>query len=124
MNPRRDSTYRDTRHLSAFSVTLYGARPILLSSNLRDDNATMTCDLSNPDLYDAKGQLVLEHDRLHLRRSRFLWNAACFERLSICNFDDRPHRVVLGIGFSVDFADLFEVRGTRRSDGVRCSRQN
>src|ERR1700760_4769706 len=33
--------YRDTRHLSAFSVTLYGARPILLSSNLRDDNASM-----------------------------------------------------------------------------------
>jgi glycogen debranching enzyme len=106
--------YRDTRHLSAFSVTLYGARPILLSSNLRDDNATMTCDLSNPDLYDAEGQLLLEHDRLHLRRSRFLWNAACFERLSICNFDDRAHRVVLGIRFSVDFADLFEVRGTRR----------
>jgi glycogen debranching enzyme len=106
--------YRDTRHLSGFSVTLYGARPILLSSNLRDDNATMTCDLSNPDLHDAEGELLLEHDRLHLRRTRFLWNAACFERLSICNFDDRPHRIVLGIRFSVDFADLFEVRGTRR----------
>jgi hypothetical protein len=106
--------YRDTRHLSAFSITLYAARPILLSSNLRDDNATVTCDLSNPDLYDGEGQLRLEHDRLHLRRSRFLWNAACFERLNICNFDDRPHRIVLGISFSVDFADLFEVRGARR----------
>ena len=73
--------YRDTRHLSAFSVTLYGARPILLSSNLRDDNATMTCDLSNPDLYDGEGQLRLEHDRLHLRRSRFLWNARLFRAL-------------------------------------------
>ncbi len=106
--------YRDTRHLSTFAVTLYGARPILLSSNLRDDNATMTCDLSNPAIYDAEGQLRLEHDRLHLRRSRFLWNAACFERLSICNFDDRPHRILLGISFSADFADLFEVRGSRR----------
>jgi glycogen debranching enzyme len=106
--------YKDTRHLSALSVTLYGARPILLSSTLRDDNASMTCDLSNPDLRDAEGLFRLEHDRLHLRRSRFLWNAACFERLSICNFDDRPHRIVLGINFSADFADLFEVRGARR----------
>ena len=111
--------YRDTRHLSAFSVTLYGARPILLSSNLRDDNATMTCDLSNPDLYDGEGHLRLEHDRLHLRRSRFLWNAACFERLSICNFDDRPHRIVLGINFSADFADLLRSAGRVESDAVQ-----
>jgi glycogen debranching enzyme len=106
--------YEDTRHLSALSVTLYGARPILLSSSLRDDNATMTCDLSNPDLYDVEGHLRLDHDRIHVRRSRFLWDAACFERLSICSFDDRPHRIVLGINFAADFADLFEVRGTRR----------
>jgi len=106
--------YEDTRHLSALSVTLYGARPILLSSSLRDDNATMTCDLSNPDLYDGEGHLRLDHDRIHVRRSRFLWDAACFERLSICSFDDRPHRIVLGINFAADFADLFEVRGTRR----------
>lgn len=106
--------YEDTRHLSALSVTLYGARPILLSSSLRDDNATMTCDLSNPDLYDGEGNLLLDHDRIHVRRSRFLWDAACFERLNICSFDDRPHRIVLGINFAADFADLFEVRGTRR----------
>lgn len=106
--------YKDTRHLSALSVTLNGARPILLSSTLRDDNATMTCDLSNPDLYDGEGRLHLDHDRIHVRRSRFLWDAACFERLSVCNFDDRPHRILLGIDFAADFADLFEVRGTRR----------
>ena len=82
---------------------------------MRDDNATMTCDLSNPDLYDGEGHLRLEHDRIHVRRSRFLWDAACFERLSVCNFDDQPHRLVLEINFSADFADLFEVRGTRRA---------
>jgi len=107
--------YKDTRHLSTLSVTLHGARPILLSSTLRDDNATMTCDLSNPDLYDREGHLRLEHDRIHVRRSRFLWDAACFERLSVCNFDDQPHRLMLEINFSADFADLFEVRGIRRA---------
>ena len=107
--------YRDTRHLSHFAVTIDGARPMLLSSTLRDDNATLTCDLTNPDLPEAKGQPKFEHDLVHLRRTRFLWNAACFERLSIRNFDDRPRRVRLGIEFAADFADLFEVRGSQRA---------
>ena len=105
----------DTRHLSLLIVTLDGARPILLSSTLRDDNATLTCDLTNPDLADAAGRPRLDHDLIHLRRSRFLWNAGCFERLNVRNFDDKPRRVDLGIAFAADFADLFEVRGARRA---------
>ena len=106
--------HRDTRHLSHFSVTLDGARPLRLSSTLRDDNATLTCDLTNPDMFDAAGRLDIEHDLIHLRRSRFLWNAVCFERLSVRNFDDKLRRIVLAIDFAADFADLFEVRGTQR----------
>ncbi len=104
----------DTRYLSHFYLTIEGERPILLSSTLRDDNAILTCDLSNPDLYDQAGQSVLHHDLIHIRRSRFLWNAACFERLAVRNFDPKSHRVRLEITFAADFADLFEVRGTRR----------
>ncbi len=106
--------YRDTRHLSQFAVTIEGARPMLLSSTLRDDNATLTCDLTNPDLLDATGRILLEHDLIHLRRTRFLWKAACFERINIRNFDDRRRSVQLGIQFAADFADLFEVRGSQR----------
>jgi glycogen debranching enzyme len=106
--------YRDTRHLSHFSVVIDGAHPLLLSSTLRDDNATLTCDLTNPDLYDATGGLRIEHDLIHLGRSRFLWNARCFERLSVQNFDDGPRRIELGIIYAADFADLFEVRGKHR----------
>src|SRR5271157_803266 len=82
--------YRDTRHLSHFSVVIDGARPLLLSSTLRDDNATLTCDLTNPDLYDEASGIRIEHDLIQLRRSRFLWNARCFERLSLHNFGDGP----------------------------------
>jgi len=106
--------YRDTRHLSHFAVMINGARPMLLSSTMRDDNATLTCDLTNPDLTDAKGQPTFEHDLVHVRRTRFLWNAACFERLSIRNFDEKPRRIRVGIVFASDFADLFEVRGSKR----------
>ena len=111
--------YQDTRHLSTLSVTLHGARPILLSSTLRDDNATMTCDLSNPDLYDGEGHLRLEHDRIHVRRSRFLWNAACFERLSVCNFDDQPHRLVLESTFRPTSLTCSRSAGRAEPDVVR-----
>jgi glycogen debranching enzyme len=105
---------RDTRHLSHFYLTIEGTRPLLLSSTLRDDNATLTCDLTNPDLHDASGALVLEHDLIHIRRSRFLWQETCYERLTVRCFDTVPRRVRLRLAYASDFADLFEVRGTTR----------
>ena len=107
--------HRDTRHLSQLYLTIDGARPLLLSSTLRDDNAILTCDLTNPDLFDADGRLTAQHDLIHLRRSRFLWNATCLERLTVRNFDERTRRIIIEIAFAADFADLFEVRGTRRA---------
>ena len=105
---------RDTRHLSHFYLMIEGTRPLLLSSTLRDDNATLTCDLTNPDLHDASGALVLEHDLIHIRRSRFLWQETCYERLTVRCFDTVPRRVRLRLAYASDFADLFEVRGTTR----------
>jgi glycogen debranching enzyme len=106
--------HRDTRHLSRLFLTVGGTRPLLLSSTIRDDNAILTCDLTNPDLLDERGEVALEHDLLHFRRSRFLWNAACLERLSIRNFADARQRIRLELSFEADFVDLFEVRGSTR----------
>jgi glycogen debranching enzyme len=106
--------HHDTRYLSYLYLAVDGQRPLLLSSTLRDDNATFTSDLTNPDLFDSKGTLLLEHDLLHLSRSRFLWNGTCYERLAVRNFDEQPRQVRIDITFAADFADLFEVRGARR----------
>ena len=103
----------DTRHLSHLHLVLNGARPLLLSSTVRDDNAILRCDLTNPDLYDGD-DVVLGHDLIHLRRSKFLWNSACFERLAIRNFSDHKEHLTLELEFAADFADIFEVRGTHR----------
>src|SRR4029453_7465583 len=73
--------HRDTRYLSHLLVTLDGQRPMLLSSTLRDDNAMLTCDLTNPDLYDTMGRLIVEHDLVHLRRMRFLGPGGCTRRV-------------------------------------------
>jgi glycogen debranching enzyme len=105
--------HTDTRHLSEWSLTIGGLRPLLLSSTMRADNATLTCDLTNPDLYENR-KLTLEHDLIHLRRTKFLWQGACYERLELRNHSSEPRTFRLAIRFAADFADLFEVRGSRR----------
>lgn len=106
--------HKDTRYLSGFYLTIDGARPILLSSTVRDDNATLICDLTNPDVAGPDGVLRLEHDLIHIRRSRFLWQATCYEHLTVRNFDRQRRTVRLALAYVADFPDLFEVRGARR----------
>ncbi len=105
--------HEDTRFLSGLQLLIDRRRPLLLSSTVGDNNALLTADLTNPDFY-ADGLLVLPRDTLHLVRTRFIWQAAAWERLAVRNFDARPHRVALSFIFQSDFADLFEVRGHRR----------
>jgi glycogen debranching enzyme len=105
--------HRDTRHVSLFVIMIGDTRPVLLSSTLSDDNATLTCDLTNPDLHQD-GRL-LDHDLIHLRRSRFLWQGACYERLAVSNYGQARQHVKISLLFDADFADLFEVRGTHRA---------
>lgn len=106
--------HRDTRHLSHLLLTIEGARPILLSSTIRDDNATLTCDLTNPEIHDNDRHESIEHDLIHIRRSRFLYEGVCYERLVVRNYDVNARRINLTLSFGADFADVFEVRGTRR----------
>jgi glycogen debranching enzyme len=107
--------HADTRHLSQLRLSVDGARPMLLRSGLRDDNAALICDLSNPDLYDAAGRHILRHDTIHIRRVRLLWEATAYERVTIKNFDQEPRRLRVAISFAADFADIFEVRGAVRA---------
>src|SRR3989441_3323070 len=103
----------DTRFLSHLELLLNGAQPLLLGSNVRDDNTLLTVDLTNPDVY-FDDHLVLPKDTLHVVRTIFLWNDTAYQRLAIRNHGDRPVDVRLTMLFDSDFADLFEVRGLRR----------
>jgi glycogen debranching enzyme len=106
---------RDTRYLSHFRLAIEKAGLKLLSSTISDDNATLTCDLTNPDLFDPDDRLVLAQGLLHFRRSRLLSRSGLFERLAVTNFSDRPLQFRIEIAFGADFADLFEVRGAKRA---------
>ena len=80
--------HNDTRHLSGVQLLIDGQRPLLLSSAVENDNVVLTVDLSNPDIYQD-GKIVLPRETLHVRRSKFLWDGTCHERIAIHNFDTR-----------------------------------
>ena len=103
----------DTRFLSRLELSLNGMQPLLLGSNVRDDNTFLTIDLTNPDVY-VDDNLVLPKDTLHVVRTIFLWRDTAYQRLAIRNHGERPVDVRLTLQFDSDFADLFEVRGLRR----------
>ena len=106
--------HKDTRYLSHLRVLIDGHRPLLLSSTVQDNNALLTADLSNPDFF-LDGHLVLRRDTIHVVRSKFLWKAACHERLGIRSFDRATRRIEFTFRFGADFADIFELRGHRRT---------
>jgi glycogen debranching enzyme len=106
--------HRDTRILSQLTLLLEEARPLLLSSMTQDDNTVFSADLSNPDLL-VNGQVALRREQIHLHRIKFIWNGACYERLLVRNFSDRPLQIRVALRYASDFADLFEVRGERRA---------
>jgi glycogen debranching enzyme len=105
--------YDDTRHLSRLELLLNDKPPLLLGSNLRDDNTAFFVDLTNPDLIDGQ-RLVMEKDRVHILRTIFIWRDTAYQRLGMRNYGDQPIDLRLTILFENDFADLFEVRGSHR----------
>jgi glycogen debranching enzyme len=107
--------HRDTRFLSRLELRINGLQPLLLGSNMREDNAIFSADLTNPDMFSGEHILALEKDTLHINRSVFVWRDTLFQRLSWTNHGAKRVELLISITFSADFADLFEVRGARRA---------
>ena len=103
----------DTRYLSHLELSINGKEPLLLGSHVRDDNAMLTVDVTNPDIYFEQ-RLVLAKDTLHIVRTYFVSNDCVYIRLGIQNHSSTKIRLNVMIGFANDFADLFEVRGMHR----------
>ncbi len=106
--------HQDTRFLSQLALLVDGQSPLLLGSNLRDDNSVLSVDLTNPDFL-SDGRVVLQKDLLHIARTIFLWQGAAYQRLAVRNHGERPISLSLTLLYHNDFADLFEVRGLRRA---------
>jgi glycogen debranching enzyme len=105
--------HQDTRYLSRLELRMAMYRPLLLSSTVREDNVGLTVDLTNPDL-SRNGDVVLARDMVHCFRSAFLHADTCYQELTLRNYHAAPVPLSMLLRFESDFADIFEVRGTRR----------
>src|SRR5213083_1028353 len=105
--------YQDTRFLSRLTLKLGKDRPLLLSSTVREDNAVLAVDATNPDVW-RDSEIAVPRGTIHVFRSKILWDKACHERLRIHNYGRAAVDFVLSIEFDADFADIFELRGMHR----------
>jgi glycogen debranching enzyme len=104
--------HRGTRYLSRFKLHMADKAPQLLRSTIQDDNAFLTLDMMNPDINRENG--LLPRGSVHLFRSKFLWRDTCYEKLRVANFFSQAIETSVTLEFAADYADIFEVRGTKR----------
>ena len=105
--------FQGTRFLSELVLSLWNARPLLLSSTVESDNLVFTADLANVDVSEDHN-VIVERGTIHVLRSKFLWRNVCYEEFQIVNYGLTPVDIPLHLAIAADFADIFEVRGTRR----------
>src|SRR2546430_13578963 len=77
--------HHDTRYLSRLTLRLGSYRPLLLSSTVKEDNALLTVDLTNPDVPQPDG-VVVPRGTLHVFRSKLLWDTTCYDHLRLHNY--------------------------------------
>ena len=108
--------HAESRHLSRFSMRLNRQQPLLLSSVVREDNAFLAVDLTNVDSPEAATSSIgdLSRGTVHVFRSQFLLPGCRYEHVRIRNYGLESVRLLLSLGFDADFADIFEVRGSKR----------
>jgi glycogen debranching enzyme len=107
------------RHLSRFTLTVAGQRPLLLSANPRDDNVLLTVNLTNPDVRGDAGRIILPRGTLHITRSRFILAGVFHEMIRVRNFALSTVAVELVVRFGCDFENIIDVRAQRRVDAGR-----
>jgi glycogen debranching enzyme len=105
--------HAESRHLSRFTMRLNQKQGMLLSSTIRDDNAFLSVDLTNVDS-SVNGNNALPRGTVHIFRAQFLRKASCYQHIRVLNYGLEPAQVLLTLQFDADFADIFEVRGTKR----------
>jgi glycogen debranching enzyme len=111
-----EGLYHDgTRFLSRYFVRIGQTQAMILSSTTKKNNALLTVDLTNPDIGVGTDHFI-SRGSIHVFRNIFLWNDTLYERIRFKNYAQKPLETRFIIHFDSDFADIFEVRGTKRKE--------
>jgi glycogen debranching enzyme len=106
--------HEGTRFLSCLTLRLGRGEPLFLSSTVKEDNALLAVDLTNPDIR-ADDHVAVPRGTVHLFRGVFLSEGVCYQRIRLRNYGVARVDVSFALRFEADFADIFEVRGTQRA---------
>lgn len=104
----------DTRILSRLILKVGQTRPSRLSSGVSQDNVFFTCHSTNRPL-PAMGERSAPAGVLHIERRRFVWEGRLFEHIRVSNHGGQDVWAPLSVDYAADFADIFEVRGSKRA---------
>ncbi|HVZ69154.1 MAG TPA: amylo-alpha-1,6-glucosidase [Rhizomicrobium sp.] len=103
----------DTRVLSHFKLRIADAKPDLLSTARSKDNVFLTSHAVNAPLAPLGGHHT-PGGIVHIERVKLLWDGYLHERIACVNYGDGEAVLPITLSFGADFADMFEVRGTKR----------
>ncbi|HET8629906.1 MAG TPA: glycogen debranching N-terminal domain-containing protein, partial [Thermomicrobiales bacterium] len=102
----------DTRHLSAYELSLGRVHAVVLVSTAQLGYAAEQ-QLTNRDLTTDK--VTIRKETILVSRDRVAHDAGFWEEIVVRNFNPFPVQVEVHIQYAADFADLFEVRGIGRT---------
>ena len=97
------------RHLSKLELTLNGKKPNLLSSTIREDNDSLTADLTNEEFLGPSG--LVHSNTVHIKKEETIRNDSFRKKLFLRNYNDKQVELKIEARFGADFSDVFELRG-------------
>ncbi|MDJ1484060.1 amylo-alpha-1,6-glucosidase [Cytophagaceae bacterium YF14B1] len=107
--------HRDTRYINRLGLKINNLKPIVLSSNVKEENEILSVDLTNPEMVSIDGD-TMHHGTIHIGRSQLIRYGVFYEKIEIENYNAQACRIDLSIELGSDFKDIFEVRGLRRQE--------
>lgn len=100
--------HRDTRYVNKLLFLLEGTSPVLLSSNIKEENELLSIDLINNTLTGIPKGI------LHIHRSQIVREGYFHEKIEFHNFYHKKIKSFFSLIYGGDFKDIFEVRGIQR----------
>ncbi len=105
--------HQGTRFISEMELEINNYRPLLLSSNIKNENEILSVDLTNPDMDNGSG-IIIPKGTIHIARSKFLQNGSFHELVILTNYGSDNYELEFVLSFNADFRDIFEIRGMER----------
>lgn len=102
----------DTRYLSVYDLSFDNIKPVVLLSTAELGYASEH-HLTNPPLITAEGRHIPK-DSFEITRQRLVNRNYLVESIRVTNFGIFRAPLNLRFDFDADFADIFEIRGTKR----------